>query len=190
MRMRCVPAGSFPVRSAVIVRKQPGGEADVVADALPRSVGELRLEIRDDDLHLRLIGRVHRRRGEVVGEAAHQQVQRARRRSTSPRSSSSACSVAKPLNGASGKRVDEAAIRLAKRRQQVVPLVVPRAVRQSRAAARRASGPRGTAAPRRSTRSGWLSVPLGMVDREQPHLIEVVDLLHRLDEVKRQHAVA
>ena len=188
MRMRRVPGGSLPRQIRGHRAPQAGGEADVVAHLLPRAVGQLRLEVRHDRRDVCLVRGEHRRRGEVVGEARHDQAHGAVRRQL-PRSSSSACSAAKPLNAGALEALD-------------VPPVRARAAAAARRGPCRPTRPRGSRAPgvtndlggRRRRDRGEVLVRVDVragrvIDREQTHLIEVDHLLHRLGELERQPAV-
>ncbi len=84
--------------------------------------------------------------------------------------------------------VHEPSIGVAKRRHDVRATIVPRPQRQSGAA--RTNGLRRRPRRRRSEVLVWIDLGTDrMIDGDQAHLIEVVDLFHRLDELEGESSV-
>jgi hypothetical protein len=88
------PAGSLPSGRPQWCAPGPP-ETHIVRDALPFAIRQLRFDVRRDGLHARLPRGIERSRAEVIHIAGHQQPQRGLSRH-GPRSSVSACRLAKP----------------------------------------------------------------------------------------------
>ena len=189
MRMRRAPAGSAARQIDRHRPEESRREADVVGDAAPPAVGQLRFDPRHDGGDVGLVRGKDRGRREVIGEAVHQEADGCFPAAGLPRSSSSEWSGAKPLNDVGWPPPpNESAIPMAQRVHHVAPAAVPRAGRQPRAA--RGNRPIGRVWRHRREVLVRVDVgAVGVIDREELHLIEVDHFFHRLGEPERQPAV-
>ena len=65
MRMRCVPTGSLPVRSAVMVRGPPAGKPMSSITRVHFPFASERFDVRSDGFDTGLVGGIHSCGGEV-----------------------------------------------------------------------------------------------------------------------------
>src|SRR5882762_2930037 len=167
---------------------EAGGKAHVVHDAHPLALRIERFDIRRDYFDSGLIGGVHGCGGEVVGVAVDDQVQR--------------------LRGVPGAEIefepvqfceagegqvlqigDVFTIGLGDRSKNIVALIVPSGGGRARVAA----GDHPKFWERRCADESLVGIDLelgGMIDGQQPNLIEVHGFFHRLHESEAEQAVA
>ena len=170
--------------------RQTGGKSHVVDHALPGAVRHLGLNVRRNRLQPRLPRGVHRGRAEVLDESVQEKPQWILRRPCA-QIERQRMHVGKAGEGKIGEVLNILMIaeRVPQQREHIAAMVVPRA----RGRVRRRCEHGSARGERRIVEESLVGIDVGptrMIDRDQPKLIDKIDLFHGLAEAHAEIAIA
>ena len=185
MRMRCVPSGSFPVKSAVMVRGPPAGKPMSSITRIHFPVGIERFDVRRDGLDSGLGRGIHAGRGVIFDLSMQQQPER-------PAAIGFAEIEFETVHFGEACKLGQAEIAEVAMRQQIREHVVAVLIVRRCGRARVPAGDHFEWRIRRIAGEVFVGINVEvrrMIDRDELHLIEIHGFFERLHEAEAEFAV-